>query len=263
LEGQRVVRQAAGAFVLPPLRARLSLNVLVAVASLAYAAALLVIGLLETVPFVVGALVLAGLSWIAVLSSLNASAQTLLPDWARARGLAYYTLTFQGGQAVGALVWGAVAATAGLEVAFAAAAAGLVAGVAAGRRLRLVALDVDLSPARHWPEPHLVLEPEPGDGPVLVTVEWHVEPEDADAFRAAMEPVGRSRRRTGARRWGLFQDGADPTRFLEVWVVGSWEEHLRQHDERLTVRDEELEARARALARAGDPEVRHLLSAYR
>ncbi len=263
LLGSVGIGAVAGAFLLPPLRARLALNALVALASLAYAAALLVIGLLETVPFVVGALVLAGLSWIAVLSSLNASAQTLLPDWARARGLAYYTLSFQGGQAAGALLWGALAGIAGLEVALAVAAAGLVGGVVAGRRLRLVALDVDLRPARHWPEPHLVLEPEPREGPVLVTVEWHVTPEDAPAFRAAMEPVGRSRRRTGARRWGLFQDGADPERFLEVWVVGSWEEHLRQHDERLTVRDEQLEARARDLARAGPPEVRHLLSAYR
>jgi quinol monooxygenase YgiN len=138
-----------------------------------------------------------------------------------------------------------------------------VAGALAGRRLRLVALDLDLRPARHWPEPHLVLDPDPEEGPVLVTVEWRVAAEHVEAFREAMAPVGRSRRRTGARRWGLFQDAADPERFLEVWVVGSWEEHLRQHDERTTVRDEELEARARALARAGQLEVRHLLSAYR
>ena len=160
-------------------------------------------------------------------------------------------------------MWGALAGIAGVDVALAVAAAGLVGSVAAGRRLRLVALDIDLRPARHWPEPHLVLDPKPDDGPVLVTVEWHVAAQDAGAFREAMAPVGRSRRRTGARRWGLFQDGADPERFLEVWVVGSWEEHLRQHDERATVRDQQLEERARALARAGDPEVRHLLSAYR
>jgi MFS family permease len=263
LLGSVGVGAVAGAFVLPVLRARLPLNTLVALAGVAYAGALAVIGLPERLPFVVGALVVAGLAWIAVLSSLNASAQTLLPDWARARGLAYYTLTFQGAQALGALVWGALAGVAGLAAALVVAAAGLVAGALAGRRLRLVALDLDLRPARHWPEPHLVLDPEPEEGPVLVTVEWRVPAEHVEAFREAMAPVGRSRRRTGARRWGLFQDAADPERFLEVWVVGSWEEHLRQHDERTTVRDEELEARARALARAGELEVRHLLSAYR
>jgi MFS family permease len=253
----------AGALTLPALRARLSLNGLVAAASAAYAASCLVVGLTRSLWLDVLALALTGLAWIAVLSSLNASTQTILPNWARARGMSFYQLVFQGAQALGAAVWGVVAQTAGLGPTLVVSAGGLLAGIAVGRGRALTPLDVDLRPARAWPEPELALDPAPGDGPVLVTVEYRVRADQADAFRAAMRPVERARRRTGARRWGLFQDGADPERFLEVYVLSTWEEHLRQHEERFTVRDAELEERAKALAVPGaEPRVAHLISAY-
>jgi MFS family permease len=254
----------AGAFLLPPLRARMSLNVLVGGASLAYAAAALVAGTVHEVAVVVAALLVAGLAWIAVLSSLNGSAQTLLPDWARARGLAYYTLTFQGGQTVGAIAWGTVAETAGVEWAFAAAAAIVVAGVLLlGRRERLVALDIDVRPAQHWSEPHLLIDPATQRGPVLVTIEWRVRDADVEAYREAMRPVERARRRSGARRWTLYRDAQDPERFVEAFTVASWEEHVRQQ-QRVTVRDVELEQRARDLAMNGEHlEVRRLFGADR
>ena len=44
-----------------------------------------------------------------MLSSLNASAQVALPGWVRARGMATYLLVFQGGQALGSVVWGLLA----------------------------------------------------------------------------------------------------------------------------------------------------------
>ena len=67
---------------------------------------MLVAALADSVPASVAALVVAGLAWIGVLSTLNASAQLLVPDWTRARGLAFYTLTFMGGQASAASVVG-------------------------------------------------------------------------------------------------------------------------------------------------------------
>jgi MFS family permease/quinol monooxygenase YgiN len=250
----------AGAFVLPRLRASWTLNQVVVGSALVYAAAMAVAGLVPVVAVVVVALVVGGLAWIGVLSSLNASAQTLLPDWARARGLAYYTLTFQGGQALGAVVWGAVAHVAGAGWALAAAAACVALGVAAARR-PLVALDLDLRPAGEWSEPHLVIDPERRNGPVLVTVEWCVPPENQDAFLDAMKAVERARRRSGARRWGLYRDGGDATRFVEAYTVASWEEHVRQQ-QRVTVRDREVEDEARALAANGSaPTVRRFFSA--
>ena len=254
-----------GALLLPWLRSRLDVNLLVAMASGVFAAACLVVGLVELTGAVVAALVAAGMAWIAVLSSLNASAQLLLPSWTRARGLAFYTLTFMGAQAVGSVLWGTLAGLVNLETAFSVAAAGLLIGPALGRRrLRLTRSDLDLEPTAVWGEPHLTFDASPDDGPVLVTVEWRVREQDADAFQAAMRPVERVRRRTGATRWGLFQDGEDPERFLETFTVATWLERQRQHLERVTVRDDELEARARELTVDGEPpRVRHLLAAYR
>jgi MFS family permease len=264
LLGSVGIGAVAGAFVLPALRARLTVDRLVALASAAYAAALLAIGLSGTLPVVVGALVVSGLAWIGVLSSLSAAAQTLLPDWTRARGLAYYTLVFMGAQALGSVAWGVVAAEAGLDAALLVLAAGLLAGLVVARRFPLRATPLDVRPAQHLSEPHLVLDARPGDGPVLVCVEWRVAPDAAPAFLDAMRAVERSRRRTGARRWGLFQDGDDPAAYLEAFTVATWEEHRRQHEERRTRTDEEVVQRARELALdGGEPRVRHLLSAYR
>ncbi|HEY9349233.1 MAG TPA: MFS transporter, partial [Acidothermales bacterium] len=62
--------------------------------------------------------------------------------------------------------------------------------------------------------------------------------------------------------WGLYQDGEDPRRFVEVYLVPSWREHRQQHTDRLTGADQELEERAVALA-DGPPEVAHLFRAHR
>jgi quinol monooxygenase YgiN len=104
----------------------------------------------------------------------------------------------------------------------------------------------------------MAFEPEPDTGPVLVSVEYTVAPEREAAFLQAMQHLRRSRRRTGATRWGLYRDGDRPNRFLEVFSVPSWEEHLRQHAGRLTAADRETEEAALAYS---DPPARadHLL----
>ncbi len=103
---------------------------------------------------------------------------------------------------------------------------------------------LDRSTAVYWPEPQLMLEPDRDEGPVLITVTFTVPPENTQPFLAAMQRVQASRRRTGATRWNLYRDAADPQRFLETFHVPSWEEHLRQHNERLTGTDQDIEREA-------------------
>jgi hypothetical protein len=52
-----------------------------------------------------------------------------------------------------------------------------------------------------------------------------------------MAGLRQSRLRTGAIDWALYQDGQNPRRFIELFGVASWEEHLRQHRERQTGTD--------------------------
>jgi Transmembrane secretion effector len=204
--------------------------------------------------------VLTGACWLIVLSSLNTSAQRVAPGWVRARTLASFQLVMQGGLAIGSLAWGLVTGAADVETALTIAAAGLVAGVALALRWPLAASErSDLTPAGVWSDPNVSIEPRPDDGPVLITVEYEVDPADAERFVPAMEELGRIRRRDGAYRWDLYADLERPGCYLETFLVDSWSEHLRQHG-RLTVADLELTKLTRSFHR-GDrpPRVRHML----
>jgi hypothetical protein len=119
---------------------------------------------------------------------------------------------------------------------------------------------MDRTPAVYWPEPNLVLDPEPDDGPVLVTVTYTVAPPRQQVFLDAMTNVRRSRLRTGATRWELDRDGELPDRFVESFTVASWEEHMRQHAGRLTGTDRAAQAEANRYSDPA-PKASHLIPA--
>lgn len=98
-------------------------------------------------------------------------------------------------------------------------------------------------------------------GPVVVTVEYMVRDEDAQAFCAAMIPVSQTRYRDGAFcSWTLSRCTENPERWLELFMVESWEEHLRQH-RRVTMADRKLQAKASGFhAGPGRPKVSHFVS---
>jgi hypothetical protein len=248
--------------VMPRLRARLGFDLLIALASLTLAAGLAALAWIEEPAIVAVPLLFTGAAWLTVLSSLNTAAQWAAAGWVRARTLAGFQFVMQGSLALGSLVWGLTAGATTVRTALMIAVGGLLAGVIAGRRWPLApGAGVDLSPAAHWGSPELALEPRPADGPVLVTLEYRVRPERAGEFVAAMTELGRIRRRDGAYAWDLYEDLEDRGRFLETFTVGSWQEHLRQH-ERGTVADLEIERRVKEMHEGPDPPVaRHLLSA--
>jgi nicotinamidase-related amidase len=95
-------------------------------------------------------------------------------------------------------------------------------------------------------------------GPVLVTIEYSVVAELESKFVKAMHQYARVRRRDSAYRWGIYRDVEVANRFVEVFLVHSWAEHLRQH-ERQTKADRELEQRVYSYV-VGEPKVRHLRS---
>jgi MFS family permease len=250
----------SGAALLPRMRRRLSLDHLLVAATLGVAAGLLALAYVPSVALVGLAVFLTGGCWLTVLSSLNTSAQRVAPGWVRARTLATFQLVMQGGLALGSLALGLVTGAAGVRAALLIGAGGLAAGVLGVRRWPLAHTELaDLSPAGTWSDPAASLEPVPSDGPVLITVEYTIDSSDADAFVAAMQELGRVRRRDGACRWNLYEDLEAPGCYLETFVVDSWEEHLRQHA-RLTVADLDVERRAKAMHRGPEPPaVRHLL----
>ena len=250
-----------GAFGLQRLRARTKTNGILLLSTLAYGAALVAVAISRNAALVALALVGAGAAWLLSLSSLNATMQLFLPGWVRARALSTYQVVFIGSQGVAAFAWGLLAQQVGLVATFLAAAALMLAGAATLRWLPLHSTEgLDRSAATYWPEPHLDFQPEPDEGPVLVTVTYQVSPENDAQFLKAMDRVRRSRQRTGATHWGLYRDGADRRRFVEVYLVPSWAEHLRQHAGRLTGADQSFEEQALTLAES-PPRVEHLFPA--
>jgi MFS family permease len=251
----------AGAIVLPRLKRDNSTDLVVTAATLVFAAATLSLGLLHGFLPLLAMMLLAGGAWLSLLSSLNVAVQTAVPGWVRARAISVYMLIFFGGLAGGSALWGAVGERFGVATALYLSAAGQVIGLLATRHLRLRSGEgLNLAPSRQMPAPVVAYDLEPDRGPVLVTVEYEVRPEQLAEFTLAMRNVRRIRLRDGAMEWGLFADAAVPDRHLEVFLVKSWLEHLRQHD-RATVADRDLVELARRFhAGPAKPAVRHLIS---
>jgi MFS family permease len=251
----------AGAMVLPRLKRYASVDFVVAAATVVFAAATLALALVHEFPLLLAMMLLAGGAWLSLLSSLNVSVQTSVPSWVRARALSVYMLIFFGGLAAGSALWGALAQRLGIAAALCLSAAGQVLGLLATYRLHLRSGEgLNLAPSRQMPAPIVAYDLEPDRGPVLVTVEYQVRPDEAAEFARAMADVRRIRLRDGAMEWGLFSDAALPGRYTEVFLVKSWLEHLRQH-ERATVADRDLVESARRYHVGGDrPAVRHLIS---
>jgi MFS family permease len=248
-----------GAVALGRVRDRLSNNGMLGAAGLLYAAASAVIVLVPGFLAALVTLMFAGLAWMAATSTLAAELQLFLPAWVRARGLAVYTVIFTGSMTAGSLLWGFMAEAVGLQVAFLIAAGVMFAGVIAGLVWRVPETGhLDPQPVVYWPAARLAFDPEADAGPILVTVEFVVTPEQQPAFLQAMEQLRRSRHRTGASRWELYRDGDRPDRFVEMFSVPSWEEHERQHEGRLTAADKAIEETALAFSDP-PPRAEHLL----
>ena len=249
LLGALGVGAIAGAIGLPRIRTRLSINALLAASGVVYAVVLAVVVLISNAVVILIVLLPAGVAWMAFLSTINAELQLFLPAWVRARGLSVYQMVLFGAQGVGALFWGLVASPAGLVTTFLIAAAVMLAGVATMRIWPIIDTSgMDRSTVQYWPEPSLALDAAPEDGPVVVRTVYTIPTESEAQFLQAMARVRLSRLRTGATQWGLFRDGEAPHKFVELYVVSSWEEHLRQHADRLTGADQQYEEEAQGFS---------------
>lgn len=260
LLGALGVGAVLGAAGIGRLRRRLSNDLLVGGATAVFALTSIALAFAGALIPLLLALVAGGAGWMTVLSSLYITVQMQVPDWVKGRAMAVFQMSMFGGLALGSWLWGLVATAYGVPAALTGAGGLMLASLLVFQRFRLPPLGAaDLRPARTWPEPQVALEVDAASGPVLVTVAYRVAPERAEGFVLAMQGLRRLRRRDGARRWGLFRDVADPERWVEVFSLSTWLEHLHQHD-RVTVADREVEERVKAFHIGPDrPVVTHLV----
>ena len=236
------------AIYLPHVRQRWSGDAIVSAASLVFALTLLVMAWVHYLFPLLLALILGGMAWTSTASSLNIAVQLSVPAWVQARALGLYQMVFQGGLAIGSAFWGVLAERHGTAPALTVAAVALLVALPVTRRFSLSSrTGLDHSPAGlagalNRAAPHIVIEPNPEDGPVLIMVTFRINPERAAEFVCAAHELGRVRRRDGAVRWSLFADPFDPTRYVETYVAESWLARQRQL-ERFTVADHAIRNR--------------------
>lgn len=250
-----------GAFLLPLLKKSFGPDTIVALGTAGTAVALVLLGLARAPAPAFVACLIAGVSWIAVLATLNVSAQVSLPDWVRGRGLAMFVTVFFGAMTAGSALWGQVAGMLSLSTAHFIAGAGALIGIALSWRWKLqTGAALDLTPSMHWPEPVLTVDMETDRGPVMITVEYRIASDKRDAFLAAVRFLSHERQRDGAYAWDIFEDATQDGRFLETFFVASWLEHLRQH-QRVTNADRVLQETIRQFGSSIEPKVSHFIAA--
>jgi MFS family permease len=248
-----------GATAAPAIRGALSPRTVIGGCSLTIAATGLVLSATHSAVLAGALLVFAGMAWILALGLLNSSFQAALPSWVKARAMAFYTVAFQGALAIGALALGAVADATSLSDALVVLAAGLLVGGVATVRLSLPAPgEIDVTPAEMMMPS---IDASDASGPILVTAIYDTAPGNEAAFLAHADELRRFRKRTGAIEWRLFRDDQASGRFLETFIVGSWEEHEHQHTRSTNADVAVLEALDELLAPGTHRVAHHFLAA--
>jgi len=246
-----------GALLMPAVRSRWSIDVIISVGIGVFGVATVAAGLFHRLFPLTIVLLICGSAWIFFISLFNVQVLNQAPDWVRARALAITMLVFQGAVALGSAAWGTVAVHVGLSNALVYAGVGTIVSTVLGLFFRLSDRSIDLTPWNHWRLPSVVDVDTDTGRPVLVTVEYQLQPGASSEFISAIGQYGRLRRRDGAVRWGVCRDAEMPGRYLETFIVSSWAEHLRQHD-RAVCADQQIEDRVRNCVQ-NEPVVRHLV----
>ena len=191
-----------------------------------------------------GALVFAGAGWTASVTLFNVGVQLAAPRWVAGRALAAYQAAITGGIALGSWMWGSTANVIGVEGALLISAVALVASPLLGLWMRMptvsgpneLSLDV-------LADPEVRLSLTPRSGPIVIEIEYRVDPAKARLFYAVMQHVQLSRQRNGAYGWSIARDIADPELWTERYHCPTWHDYLRQRS-RSTASERALHVRA-------------------
>jgi MFS family permease len=258
---------SAAVIILPWARARFSPNTLTRLAAAVGSAVSVLMAFVREEPLFLLVAAVAGIAWTVSAAELWVAAQRAMPGWARGRMNATVIMMSQGAMALGGILWGTIAATAGVQTSL------LVQAIAIVLVLVLMALlgnpwsidftmtaDLNAVPATVMNVGYKMLyRPDPKDGPVLVTQEFELNRAGGAKFVELMREVRLVYLRNGAYSWQLFEDPTRHNTFRMEVMVPSWTQYLLQQD-RMTKADRELIEQADSLhVGPKSPEVRMYL----
>lgn len=217
------------------------------------------VGVSRTVALSAAALVLAGVCWVWSLATLNATVQLMTPKWVRGRAMSLYTLAFVGFLPLGSIIGGALGNLIGAAESVAVMSVGTIVLGLTYARVGIPALGegAPSEPPADWvTQPHA---DHMRGGPVMIVNTWLIRHTELAEFLATMNELRTVRLRTGAYEWKLYRNAEDPHRMSEIMLLGSWEDHLRQHH-RIDAAAVEVIRAATRFDRTGGPQTRHLVA---
>lgn len=246
-----------GAFLLPKIRSRFSLNNIVAGTTILMALTIACLATVRSFVVILAVMAAAGMAWLILISVFSIAVQAVIPSWVRGRVLSVFMLVFFGGFAGGSMIWGALALWAGIRQTLVGVSILLLIGIVLTQKYKLpTGEDLDLTPVQQLPSFLTIKGLADEERPVLVVIDRRVDHGQVADFLESVRPLKMIRLRDGAIRWNLFRDVTDPCHFIESFIVESWIEYLRQH-ERFTVSDREIEERVDAFHIGDVPPATH------
>jgi hypothetical protein len=262
LNGSLGLGAVAAAFSLARIRRHVSTDRIIAASTFYNVFTLIILARVHRPSIVIATLIVSGFCWTSSMASLNTSVQMSVPAWVQARALGAYMMTFQGGLALGSVLWGSIAERSGTPIALLCAAGGFAGTYPFVRRFRILRGGIpdttQHQDKRAAPElaPFPEADPEANDpaqaGPVRISIFYRVPIENYAGFTRAIHQLRRVRLRDGALRWGIYRDAADPTLLNETFIMESWLDYLRSR-ERVTASDERIRQRVGALHQDTNP----------
>ena len=253
-----------GAVILPHLRRGMSVDRLAIVSTLVFALATLALAYVNNMILLVAAMLAGGLAWMAIMSSLNVSAQTASPACAGScQGARHLPSGVPGRHGPGQFCMGRSGrprghtrgAACGLNRARGGAGCGFAVALASQSTNSISARrSIGPNPGWHWNRGLMTAQCWSRSSTRLVRIKLML------SWRPC-RMLERLRRRDGATRWGLFRNSADPDHYIETFLVPSWAEHLRQHT-RTTVADQMMQQSSLTLQKPGtEPVINHFIAA--
>jgi MFS family permease len=213
--------------------------------------ALILIGFSSSLALTCIGMFIAGGANILSIALFNIAVQMGAPRWVTARALSLFSASLTGGIAIGAALWGVVASQTSVEFAVVASGFGLMA-----MPLLMIAFplpknsEIASDMAGLQSDPEVAMDLTMRSGPIVIAIEYQVDPDAARSFYDAMLHLQRVRLRNGSFNWSLSRDIADPLVWTERYQFPTWGDYLRTRD-RYTQADLQAQSFADSFTVAG------------
>ena len=231
LLGASGVGAVTGALMITLVRERLGTEKATAILAVLGGLALVGVGISRSLPLTCLGLFIVGGATMLTIALFNISVQTSVPRWVIARALSLYSSSLTGGIAFGAWLWGATANSWSIELAMIASGLCMLTMPIFAIFLRLPEVSLAASmPAPIVTEPEVALAITMRSGPVVIEIEYRIDPEDARMYYNAMLNIQRMRLGNGAFNWSITRDIGDPALWIERYHLPTWADYLRMRD---------------------------------